>query len=183
MPIFESKDQRTKRLFDQIAASLLVKACDQYGKTLNDVPVDGWILTGSLMAQQLVIEADRRGRPLGKAWGRGDDVKALRLLRLFALAAVSRYYWFLDRADADRSEDEKVIVRRSAAAAIAKLCGEDPVYTVSDFLNVDIQFRWTSRETPTNRGQASLSMKRGCSMISHWRCAVTGAGSGTAGFH
>jgi hypothetical protein len=158
MPIFESREQRTKRLFAVVTIPLMVKAHDRYGQMLQDIPVDAWISAGSIMAQTLVTQVVKRERPLGKAWGRGDDAKALRLLRLFALAMVSRYYSFLDSADANRTEDDKVAVRRSAAESIAEICGEDPAYTVPDFLNVDRQFRCDEHQRKAYQSGSGLSL-------------------------
>lgn len=143
MSLFESQKSKNKRLFATVASrvsgilSSLVTGEDDrkvYALATSYLAV----LAGGTVAANLVVEWCECVK---KAWGKGDEEKALALIKLFTLAMLSRWYIWLDEKQ-QPSKDERRQARVMAASNILRLFGDDSKNAVEDFLNMDIQYNY-----------------------------------------
>ena len=143
MPLFESQKSKNKRLFATVAArisgilsSLVTDEDDRKVRALTTSYLA--VLAGGTVAANLVVEWCECVK---KAWGKGDEEKALALIKLFTLVMLSRWYIWLDEKQ-QPSEDERRQARVMAASNILRLFGDDSKNAVEDFLNMDSQYNY-----------------------------------------
>lgn len=143
MSLFESQKSKNKRLFATVASrvsgilsSLVTDEDDRkvYALTTSYLAV----LAGGEVVAYLVVE---NCACVKKAWGEGNEEKALALIKLFTLDMLSEWYRWLDEKK-QPSEDERRQARVMAASNILRLFGDDSENAVEDFLNMDSQFNY-----------------------------------------
>jgi hypothetical protein len=170
MPLFESQKSRDKRLFATVASrvssilsSLVTDEDDRkvYALTTSYLAV----LAGGTVAAKQVVE---HCICVKKAWGKGDEEKALALIKLFTLVMLSRWYVWLDEKQ-QPSEDERRQARVMAGSNILRLFGDDSENAIEDFLNMDIQYNyeWDSTARVPMLKMNSLILAKACEACGH----------------
>jgi len=126
MPLFESQQARTDRLF--LTAML---CAHRLARSVHEAPwlhiCDGIICGGSVVARQSIKTYEQ----LQTLWGKGDAQKAAALTKVFSLAMLSFYLG---------PSDEREGVCREWAKAILELFDDDSAESLEHFLGVDRQY-------------------------------------------
>ena len=148
MPLYESKETRTKRLISSMTERLLANLFDVVTGESDQTTHSAWLMGGSAVA----LAGAQHLSSLENAWRRGDEPKASGLIKVFTLHMISQWYRGLDRREgsANVSESVRTMARKIAASNILEVFGERSEREVNDFLNLDAQFRyewdWAHRE-------------------------------------
>lgn len=142
MPLLESRKSRTKRLMSGAAKS----AHERVYQWIPDLSMPAeearyygalypsWIVGGVSTAAGIVNQIER----FDKAWGKGDEAKALRLTEAFTLAMSS--FWYRDAyPEREHQQNERTEAVRASAANVLAFFGREPDLTIANFLAVDTQ--------------------------------------------
>lgn len=136
MRLFESREQRTKRIFEEIFAGALRRA-GQSATGSGMGAILGCIVGGSVVAMSEIENIEL----IRKRWGNGDSTLGRRLNHLFAFAILSRFLRFqLDGASFHQSK--RVELLDSAGEWFDLLLGEDAIFSRRNFLLADQQFNY-----------------------------------------
>ena len=104
-----------------------------------------WMTGGSYLASTLIEGSET----LGRAWGKGDEHKAMGVLEVCTLAMISRWYEAID-SHLEHSEDERRRGREISATNVLSLFGSYSPEALGVFMNLDIQFDFDSKRTRDN---------------------------------
>lgn len=137
MPLFESRKSKNKQLFKGVFADVLHRFLNQISDE-HEKQVYVGLLQGGAVAAELVVNYCESVK---KAWGKGNEEKALALIKLFTLCMLSTWYRWLDERE-QHTEDERTLAREMAASGILHLFGDDSKNAVADFLNMDGQYNY-----------------------------------------
>jgi hypothetical protein len=140
MPLFESQQARTDRLF--ATAFLWAR---RRARSLHEAPwldiCEQILLAGSVAAALSI----KYYKPLQTLWGRGDEEKAVALTKVFSLAALSAYLGPAEGSESG-SSDERQDVLSDWAKAILELFEDDSPESLEHFLGVDRQCAYDRAE-------------------------------------
>lgn len=143
MPLFESQQARTDRLF--ITAML---CAHRRARSVHEAPwlhiCEGIIQAGSMVASLSM----KYYEPLQMLWGKGDEEKAAALTKVFSLAMLSFYLRPAEGSEPG-SSDEREGMLREWAKAILELFDDDSPESLEHFLAVDRQYAYDRAEART----------------------------------
>lgn len=95
------------------------------------------LIGGNTMAKSVVAECEG----VKKAWGDGDEAKALALTKLFTLLMLSQCYKWIDKTKPDSGDRQKES-RKLSALKLLYLFEDDSKEAIESFLNMDTQFSY-----------------------------------------
>jgi hypothetical protein len=137
MPIFESQKSRNKRLFETVSLRLYHRFSDLITDE-SDKEIYLALLAGGTIAANGVAEACEY---IKRAWGKGDEEKALALIKLFTLYMLSVWCRWVEKGK-QYPEHERRQVRKVAASDILQLFGDNSEKSIKDFLDMDTQYNY-----------------------------------------
>ena len=97
------------------------------------------------MGGQIIAEsATQSFDSLKDAWGKGDDVKALGLIKVFTLAMVTRWFWMLDGGEAEKSTPQEIrrLRRETGTSSVLALLDSNPDQELEYFKKMDNLFKF-----------------------------------------
>ncbi len=135
MPLPESKEPKIDPLFKAVFARI----SEMIHKLIKDESerrfYKSLLIGGNTVANSVVTSCEG----VKKAWGDGDEAKALALTKLFTLLMLSQCYRWIDKTEPNSGEKQKE-ARQASASKILYLFEDDSEDAVEDFLNLDTQF-------------------------------------------
>ena len=138
MPLFGKRQSGSDDLFLKVLTSKSEKISNLFDDDLQRRMHEAWVIGGSIAAGGVVDF-----RFMKRAWGRGDENKAIALTEVFALAMASRWYRALQLQFGWSREDQQP-ARVTAFTNILTLFNHLTEEGVRDSINLDIQFNYDS---------------------------------------
>lgn len=135
MPLSESEKDQIAPLFKVV----FYRINEMIRKLIKDENkrrfYEALLIGGNTMAKAVVAECEG----VKKAWGDGDEAKALALTKLFTLLMLSQCYRWIDKAEPNSGEGQKE-ARRAAASKVLYLFEDDSDEAIKNFLDMDTQY-------------------------------------------
>jgi len=162
MPLSESENSRIHQLFEA-AFMQLNERLHELVPDEDDRRFYTALLAGGKVAASAVVS---RCEGVNKAWGDGNEEKALALIRLFTLSMLSQCYRWLDEVEHHRREELNT-ARKVAASNILQLFGDDSDNAITDFLNIDIQYNYDLKHKRHLIHIGSILLAKACEACGH----------------
>lgn len=137
MPLFESQKSRNARLFSATLSFLLRRLYDLVNDEDSRKILTSWLIGGSAAATAAVEVCE----PLKKAWGKGDEEKALALIELFTLCMLSQQLRGTEEMGMVPKDKHRQAFE-SKALDILCLFGHESESALEGFWKMDIQFSY-----------------------------------------
>lgn len=164
MPPPESKEPEIEPLFKAVFA----RFSETIHKLIKDenerLFYESLLIGGNTMAKSVVAECEG----VKKAWGDGDEAKALALTKMFTLLMLSQCYRWIDKAEPD-SEDKQKESRKLSALKLLYLFEDDSKNAIEDFLIIDTQFKYDLEHKNHMTHMGILLLAKACEACGH-RC-------------
>ena len=172
MPLFEGRRARASRIIHRVGRALLEELNQVVADPNDRIYHTAWLGSGTLVAVAAAAEFES----LRKPWARGDDFKALRLIKVFTLPMVSRWYRMHDES-VEASDDVRQLARETSGSNMLALFGQPLDRELIDFMNMDCQYNyekdWYFNEGKQTGGAITYEC---CLMISQALIACGGSG-------
>ncbi len=162
MPLSESEEPKIDPLFKAAFA----RVSEMIHKLIKDENkrrfYKALLIGGNTVANAVVAACEG----VKKAWGDGDEAKALALTKLFTLLMLSQCYRWIDKTEPNSGEEQKE-ARKAAASKILYLFEDDSEEVIEGFLDMDTQFGYDLEYRTHLVHTGILLLAKACEACSH----------------
>lgn len=131
MPLFESQESKSSRIFNAVAETFLSRLAN-VGLAEDQLIYGAWFTGGATTAQQALNYC----KCLKNAWGKGSEEKALALINVFIVPMICRWY----KAKLENGQE----IMNDKVSYILALLGNKLGNSILFFTNLGKQFNYES---------------------------------------